>query len=578
MEASLSDEQRQILDPAVRVVEAGPGSGKTRALISRFIAAATSSSKGVALLSFTNSAVDEARRRCGSMPNVLRSPHFVGTFDSFLHRFIVTPQVAEQLGKLPTYLASWDDLGPRTRCIHVPSVPGSGVRLSNFHFTLEGQLRLEEQRLSWAEAGWLSNVRQKGEEATLLAYARSRLSGLDKSGIYDSGSARLAAYRTLSGAAGDTVVARLCERFGEVLVDEAQDCDDAEIAIVRRLEAAGIQTVAVADPDQAIFEFRGGEPSIFLDYRDSCEAVNIVNLTTNYRSTQSVCKAISALRCACQDPVLANDTGVCCPVYVFAGAALEQRDKFLAVLSDAGLTLDDAVVLSHGRKDAQAAAGGLALAVTSDAMGNRLAIMCNAVRRSDDPIVRRKAITGVEDAILSLFDWPDDLKRSCRSNRLDALNRDSAWLRQSAARFVAGLGEPADASAFGVAARSVLNDILAGLAMEPVAVHQHVKKPTEDIWAGLDLVPAASMLRFDTIHGAKGKEFPAVLIALPDSLRKTDGRTVLDDWAAGFNTEPRRVLYVGASRAQRLLAFGAGPHATEVAEMLIKAGVDVKSM
>ena len=63
-------------------VEACPGAGKTWAIVERFSARAHQEKrKGIALLSFTNAAVDEVRARCADDPGLLGAPHFVGTFD-----------------------------------------------------------------------------------------------------------------------------------------------------------------------------------------------------------------------------------------------------------------------------------------------------------------------------------------------------------------------------------------------------------------------------------------------------------------------------------------------------------------
>ncbi len=56
--------------------------------------------------------------------------------------------------------------------------------------------------------------------------------------------------------------------------------------------------------------------------------------------------------------------------------------------------------------------------------------------------------------------------------------------------------------------------------------------------------------RWATIHSAKGQEFGAVLLAAPD-------QAVIDDWKSGTASEECRILYVGASRAQKLLAIAA---------------------
>lgn len=52
----------------------------------------------------------------------------------------------------------------------------------------------------------------------------------------------------------------------------------------------------------------------------------------------------------------------------------------------------------------------------------------------------------------------------------------------------------------------------------------------------------------------KGGEFDAILMSIPSKARG-DNPHALDDWETNTNSEQRRVLYVGASRAQRVLMF-----------------------
>ena len=77
-------------------LRASPGSGKTWTSCRRFLWSVENSeyqSGGIALLSFTNSAIKEFQKatvatgRC----EALTDPNFVGTFDSFVERFIITP-------------------------------------------------------------------------------------------------------------------------------------------------------------------------------------------------------------------------------------------------------------------------------------------------------------------------------------------------------------------------------------------------------------------------------------------------------------------------------------------------------
>src|SRR5690242_884870 len=124
--AVLSDEQLQILQPGSLAVVACPGAGKTTAVVARYCNSAFLMDRGVAMLSFTNRAINEATRRCSGYPQLLKSPNFVGTFDAFLHRFVVTPIVVGNCGRAPRYVRSWDDLGFADTRVRISE--GAGIR------------------------------------------------------------------------------------------------------------------------------------------------------------------------------------------------------------------------------------------------------------------------------------------------------------------------------------------------------------------------------------------------------------------------------------------------------------------
>src|SRR4051812_4028662 len=106
----LTPAQRELFEcDGGRYVEACPGAGKTRAIVARFLRrAADEPRKGVALLSFTNAAVDEVGRRCAEMPHLMRNPHFCGTFDSFINAFVVGPERSSKAKVYPKFIDSWD--------------------------------------------------------------------------------------------------------------------------------------------------------------------------------------------------------------------------------------------------------------------------------------------------------------------------------------------------------------------------------------------------------------------------------------------------------------------------------------
>lgn len=575
---SLSIEQEVFLDQSVRVVEAGPGSGKTRALVARFLVSAGFGTKGVALLSFTNAAVNEVRSRTGAAPFLLRSPNFVGTIDSFLHRFIVTPHETSRLKKSPNYRASWDEL-PGDTGIRLARLPGVGIRLSRFRIDPNALARLNEADLNWQERAYLKEISDAGRLGELLSAAAARINGLADHGNYDASTARVVAHRILSSVEGRDILARLATRFGEVLVDEAQDCDEAEMAIIRSLAEHGICTLVVADPDQAIFEFRGSVPSLFTDYRDEQGMACCKQLATNYRSTREICLAVSALRCACTTDIVAADQASSCPVYVLSGSSAEQKEKFLTILEEQSVGVEEAIVLAHARADALAIAGGVARTTTSAAWGNVLIGACTVLRTKDASASERlAAIENVEKMILALLNWPADLQVASTTSRLAKIDRTQEWLRQVAAAVVRDVGSAGNATEFAAKARVTVERVLKSLTLNPLPLSTRLKKPNDDAWESYAKAhdSDATVLAHEAVHASKGMEYEAVLLAMPSALRTVNGKNVLENWADGENSEPRRVLYVGISRARRVLAFGAGPHAQRVEELLRNATVTVE--
>lgn len=116
----LTDEQQTFADHVPGAfVEACPGAGKTRTIVARIerIARILPVRRGLAVLSFTNSAIEEFVAQCHALglDGVLCHPGFVGTFDAFLRRFFFSPGGIEGVLFCPTVVDSWETLGVDVR-------------------------------------------------------------------------------------------------------------------------------------------------------------------------------------------------------------------------------------------------------------------------------------------------------------------------------------------------------------------------------------------------------------------------------------------------------------------------------
>ena len=84
------------------------------------------------------------------------------------------------------------------------------------------------------------------------------------------------------------VLAKYQHRFKYVLIDEYQDTNAAQYAIIKMLGAVHENICVVGDDAQSIYSFRGATVQNILQFQDDYEDVRIVKLEQNYRSTQSI--------------------------------------------------------------------------------------------------------------------------------------------------------------------------------------------------------------------------------------------------------------------------------------------------
>ena len=78
------------------------------------------------------------------------------------------------------------------------------------------------------------------------------------------------------------------ERYRYVLVDEFQDTNHVQFALVRMLAGARPNLTVVGDDDQSIYRFRGAKVENLLGFLDAYPGTRVVVLRQNYRSGQRI--------------------------------------------------------------------------------------------------------------------------------------------------------------------------------------------------------------------------------------------------------------------------------------------------
>jgi DNA helicase II / ATP-dependent DNA helicase PcrA len=88
---------------------------------------------------------------------------------------------------------------------------------------------------------------------------------------------------------------RWAKTFGYVLVDEYQDTNHAQYVLLKLLGSASGNVMAVGDPDQSIYAFRGADIRNILEFERDFPGTRVIALEQNYRSTNAILRAANAV-------------------------------------------------------------------------------------------------------------------------------------------------------------------------------------------------------------------------------------------------------------------------------------------
>jgi DNA helicase-2/ATP-dependent DNA helicase PcrA len=301
----LNPQQREAVETTEGpvLILAGAGSGKTRVItfrIAYLIEKIGVMPESILAMTFTNKAAAEMAERVEKLVGGLTiAKPVISTFHSFcvriLRRDIEALRIPSTVpGQLPIGLTKNFVIYDEADQQQVVKGIMRRLGLDDKQLTPRNVL----SRISWAKNHmldpqeiYLQSADPKTEKiAHIFEEYRKELL---KANAMDFDDLLLEAMRLLKSVAA--VRDYYNRRFQYILVDEYQDTNRPQYELMRLLAGTAHNICAVGDEDQSIYSWRGADIRNILEFEHDFPEAKIVRLEENYRSTQNILGAASAV-------------------------------------------------------------------------------------------------------------------------------------------------------------------------------------------------------------------------------------------------------------------------------------------
>jgi DNA helicase-2/ATP-dependent DNA helicase PcrA len=289
--SSLNPEQREAVQHTNGpvLILAGAGSGKTRVIAHRIAYIVEQGLAGpheVLAVTFTNKAAEEMRQRVQALVGADCSGMWISTFHSLCARLLRREAPAIGLTRDFVIYDSADQLSVVKHALRDLKIDDSFVqpraalsRISHAKNMMQGPESLSSK--------WNPRDEQIGRVYAYYLEALHAANALDFDDLL---------LRTVDLFEESVATrTRYSERFRFVMVDEYQDTNRPQYLLVRRLAEKHRNLCVVGDPDQSIYKWRGADLKNILDFEHDFGDARIVRLERNYRSTQVILDAATAV-------------------------------------------------------------------------------------------------------------------------------------------------------------------------------------------------------------------------------------------------------------------------------------------
>jgi DNA helicase II / ATP-dependent DNA helicase PcrA len=303
--SQLNPQQREAVETTDGpvLILAGAGSGKTRVItyrIAHLIENLGAMPESILAMTFTNKAASEMVERVDKLVGGLSiAKPVISTFHSFCVR--VLRRDIEAL-RIPSSVPGAAPIG-HTKSFVIYDENDQQQLVKSVMRRLGIDDKQTTPRAVLAHISWAKNHMLDPQEVYLQSadpktervaqiYAEYKKE-LAKANALDFDDLLLETVRLLKAAS--EVREYYNRRFQYILVDEYQDTNRPQYELMRLLAGTRHNVCAVGDEDQSIYSWRGADIRNILEFEKDFPEAKIIRLEQNYRSTQNILQAASAV-------------------------------------------------------------------------------------------------------------------------------------------------------------------------------------------------------------------------------------------------------------------------------------------
>ena len=287
----LNKEQQQAVEAGKgnHLVLAGAGSGKTRVLVHRIawlIQQQRVFPDSILAVTFTNKAAREMKERVTKTLGHPSACHWIGTFHSICLKLLRFHY--KEAGLIRDFQVI-DSAEQKTLIKRVVE----GLNLDDKRWPTK---TVQSYINSWKEQGLRSHqVRLDNDwakEKILQIYIQYEKVAQQEH-LVDFAELLLRTYEMLSN--NSSLQRHYHRKFRHILIDEFQDTNRMQCALIQLLKSKDNQVMAVGDEDQSIYSWRGARVENILNFNKLFPNTSVHYLEQNYRSTNPILEAANAV-------------------------------------------------------------------------------------------------------------------------------------------------------------------------------------------------------------------------------------------------------------------------------------------